>query len=101
MVSDEIGMELHNRHTLGEPLTAQEAGQLEAWYAEKDAAEAAMFAANAAPWPNLTTLQAQVDQSVEQLTLSAQRLQQITVENNLLREEIAELKQQLATPRSA
>jgi hypothetical protein len=102
MVSDELGMQLHDRDTLGEPLTTQEQAQLAEWYAAKDAAEAAMFAASQpAPLPNLVALETQVDQAIADVALSAQRLQQITVENKFLRGEITGLKQQLATPRSA
>jgi peptidoglycan hydrolase CwlO-like protein len=101
MVSDELGMQLHDRDTLGEPLTDLERSQLEDWYAEKDAAEATMLKAAQTPLPNLENLQAQVDTAIEQLALSTQQLQQITVENKSLREEIAVLKQQLATPRFA
>jgi hypothetical protein len=101
MVSDELGMQLHDRDTLGEPLTAQEQTQLAEWYAAKDAAEAVMFAATQATLPNLAALETQVDRAIAELAVSAQRLQQITVENKSLREEITELKQQLATPRSA
>jgi hypothetical protein len=101
MVSDKLGMELHDRSTLGEVLTHQEQAQLEAWYAEKDRAETAMLQKPQHPLPNLATLQTQVDMAIEQLALSTQQLQKITIENKSLREEIAELKQQLATPQSA
>jgi hypothetical protein len=101
MVSDELGMQLHDRETIGEPLTAQEKEQLEAWYAQKDAAEAAMLKAAQVPLPNLVVLQDQVDTVISQLTVGVQQLQQITQENRSLREEIAELKQQLAIPHSA
>lgn len=101
MVSDELGMQLHDRDTLDEPLTAQEQAQLTEWYAAKDAAEAAMFTATQAPLPNLAALETQVDRAIAELALSAQRLQQITVENKFLRKEITGLKQQLASPRSA
>jgi predicted nucleic acid-binding Zn-ribbon protein len=101
MVSDELGMQLHDRDTLGEPLTAQEQTQLAEWYATQDAAEAAMFAATQTTLPNLAALETQVDRAISELAMSAQRLQQITVENKSLREEISRLKQQLATPRSA
>ncbi len=80
MVSDELGMQLHDRDTLGKPLTAQEQTQLAAWYA----AEAAMFAATQAPLPNLAALETQVDRMISELAVSAQRLQQITVENKSL-----------------
>jgi cell division protein FtsB len=101
MVSDELGMQLHDRETIGEPLTAQEKAQLEAWYAQKDAAEAAMLKAAQVPLPNLVVLQDQVDTVISQLTVGVQQLQQITQENRSLRKEIAELKQQLAIPHSA
>jgi hypothetical protein len=78
MVSDEIGMQLHDRETIGEPLTAQEKAQLEAWYAQKDVAEAAMLAADQVPLPNLVVLQDQVDTVISQLTVGVQQLQQIT-----------------------
>lgn len=101
MISDELGMELHDRYTLDEPLTPQEQAQLEAWYAQKDSAEAALLEKNQPQLPSLTMLQAQLDATLAQLTAVIQRLQQITLENDAIREEIAGLKQQLATPRSA
>jgi hypothetical protein len=101
MLNDELGMQLHDRETTGETLTNQEKVQLEAWYAQKDAAEKAMLEAAQIPLPNLVMLQDQVDTSIEQLTTGVQRLQQITQENKSLREEIAEIKQQLAIPQSA
>jgi hypothetical protein len=101
MLSDELGMQLHDRETIGEPLTAQEKAQLEAWYTQKDAAEKSMLEATQMPLPNLVMLQDQVDIAIEQLTTGVQRLHQITQENKSLREEISEIKQQLTVPRSA
>jgi hypothetical protein len=101
MLSDELGMQLHDRETIGEPLTAQEKVQLEDWYAQKDAAERVMLETAQVPLPNLVLLQDQVDSAIEQLSDGVQRLQQITQENKLLREEIAEIKQQLTVPQSA
>jgi hypothetical protein len=101
MVSDELGMQLHDRETIGEQLTAKEKAQLDAWYAQKDAAEKSMLEAAQLPLPNLVTLQAQVDIAIEQLTTGVQQLQQITQENKSLREEIAEIKQQFTVRRSA
>ena len=101
MVNDQLGMQLHDRHPLGAPLTHEENAQLAVWYAEKDAAEAALLTAHSTPSSSLTTLQTQVDAATQQLAMSAQQLQHITVENKSLREEISQLKQQLATPRSA
>jgi hypothetical protein len=101
MLSDELGMQLHDRETTGELLTAQEKAQLEDWYAQKDAAEKSMLEATQVPLPNLVVLQDQVDIAIEQLTAGVQRLHQMTQENKSLRKEIAEIKQQLAVPRSA
>jgi hypothetical protein len=101
MVSDELGMQLHDRETIGEQLTAQEKAQLEDWYAQKDAAEKSMLEAAQLPLPNLFVLQDRVDIAIEQLTAGVQRLHQITQENKSLRKEIAEIKQQLTVPESA
>ena len=101
MVSDELGMQLHDRETIGEPLTAQEKVQLEAWYAQKDAAEKSMIEATQVSLPNLVVLQDKIDRTIEQLTAGVQRLHQITQENKSLQKEIAEIKQQLTVPQSA
>jgi hypothetical protein len=101
MISNELALQLHDRDTLGQILTQQEQDQLAQWYAEQDAAETALLEASSTPLPDLATLQIQVDQASSQVSLSVQRLQQMMNENNLLREEIAGLKQQLTTPRSA
>ena len=101
MLSDELGMQLHDRETIGESLTTQEKVQLEAWYAQKDAAEMAMLEAAQVPLPNLVMLQDQVDATIRHLTDGVERLYQITQENKSLREEIAEIKQQFTIPRSA
>ena len=101
MLSDELGMQLHDRETIGEPLTAQEKAQLEAWYAQRDAAEKSMFEAAQVPLPNLVMLQDKIDLTIEQLTAGVQRLQLITQENKSLQKEIAEIKQQLTVPQSA
>ena len=101
MISDELGIQLHDRETIGELLTAQEKAQLEAWYAQKDAAEKSMLEAAQLPLPNLVVLQNRVDIAIEQLTVGVQRLQQITQENKSLREEIAEIKQQFTVRQSA
>ncbi len=101
MVSDKLGMQLHDRETIGELLTAEEKAQLEAWYAQKDAAEKSILEAAQLPLPNLVVLQDRVDIAVEQLTAGVQRLHQITQENKLLHKEIAEIKQQLTVLQSA
>jgi hypothetical protein len=101
MLSDKLGMQLHDRETTGELLTTQEKAQLEDWYAQKDAAEKSMLEATQVPLPNLVVLQDRVDIAIEQLTAGVQRLHQMTQENKSLRKEIAEIKQQFAVSRSA
>jgi hypothetical protein len=101
MLSDELGMQLHDRETISEPLTAEEKVQLEAWYTQKDAAEKSMLEAAQGSLPNLVVLQDRVDVAISQLTLNVQQLHQIIQENKLLREEIAEIKQKLTVPQSA
>ena len=101
MVSDELGMQLHNRETIGEPLTVEEGAQLDIWYAQKDAAEKLMLEATQVPLPNLIVLQNQVDITLDKITAGVQRLQQITQENKSLREEIVEIKKQLTVPKLA
>ncbi|MBE9031745.1 hypothetical protein IQ266_18590 [filamentous cyanobacterium LEGE 11480] len=101
MVSDEIGMKLHDRSTIGESLTPTEQTELEAWYAEQDQAEATMFIPSDQSLPDIATLQQQIDQTLAQLATNVQKLQQITQENIHLSQENASLKQQLDNRRSA
>lgn len=101
MISDSLGLALHDRYTLDQPLTPQEQEQLNAWYAQQDSAEANQINQNQPQLPNLQLLQSQLDATLAQLTAVIQRLQQITLENNTIRQEIAALKQQLTAPRSA
>ena len=68
MIHDELGAELYDRYTLDEPLTPQEQAQLEAWYAQKDAAEVALLEQNQPQLPNLAMLQAQLNAALAQLT---------------------------------
>jgi hypothetical protein len=44
MIPDDVGKQLHDRATRGEKLSDAEQSSLDAWYAEKDREEAALFA---------------------------------------------------------
>lgn len=88
MISDQLGMHLHDRETRGETLNTQEKTQLEAWYVQKDLAEAVMLKAAQVPLSNLVFIQDRLDTAISQLTVSVQQLQQITQENKSLRDEI-------------
>jgi peptidoglycan hydrolase CwlO-like protein len=100
-VTDEMGMELHDRFTQDQPLTPDEMSLLETWYAQQDSAESMLLNQPLSSLPNLVSLQHQVDATLEQLISVTQRIQQVSGENDELRREIAVLQQQLTVPRSA
>jgi predicted nucleic acid-binding Zn-ribbon protein len=95
-ISNELGLQLHDRWTKAEVLTAEEHAQLQEWYQQQDAEEARDLS------PFSTTvetagLQVQVDMALTQLTTVIQQVQQVTSENEDLRREISALQQQLST----
>lgn len=92
MINDEIGKQLHDKASWGESLTAEEQAQLTAWYAAQDAAEADLLPPPAVE-VDLETLQRQVDVASTQLTAVTERIQQVTAENNDLRQQLASRKQ--------
>jgi len=96
MISDETGKQLHDKASRGESLTAVEQAQLTAWYATQDEAEANVLH-QAAVEVDLEILQRQVDAASTQLTAVTERIQQVTAENNDMRQEITRLRQQLAS----
>ena len=66
MISDYLGKALHDKATCGVILSAEEQVQLQTWYDEQDAQEAAMYAAV----PEVTSiarLQTQIDVTLTQL----------------------------------
>ncbi|MEC4817641.1 MAG: hypothetical protein SAK29_30870 [Scytonema sp. PMC 1069.18] len=101
MISDEMGKQLHNRSTLGEQLTNKEKEQLDAWYAKLDAIESKLLSDNADSQITSANLPTQIEASLNQLTFVTQRIQQISSENDDLRQQISVLRQQLAVRRSA
>ena len=101
VISNELGFVLHDRSTCGEKLTEQEEKQLQIWYVAQDAAEAIQLNSMTTIAPDLKSLQAQVDGTLEALTLVTGRIQQMTLMNREIRQEIAGLYEQLVLPRSA
>jgi septal ring factor EnvC (AmiA/AmiB activator) len=95
MISDERGMQLHDRATVGEPLTADEQVQLEDWYAQKDAEEAAMLGLRDQP-DQREQLRAQIQVGLAQIQAVTQSIRQVSEENEGLRQEIAILQQRLS-----
>lgn len=101
MILDEMGRQLHDRSTLGEQLTKEEKEQLNTWYAKLDAIESKLLADNADFQITSAKLPTQIEASLNKLTFVTQRIQQISSENDDLRQEIGVLRQQLAIRRSA
>ncbi len=95
MVSDELGKHLHDRSTCGEVLSAEEIAQLEDWYETQDRAEIDELRLTASP-DRVSSLQRQVDAALAQLTMIARRIEEISEENQVLRDEIATLQRQFA-----
>lgn len=100
MISNEIGIQLHDRWTRGQLLTAEEQTQLELWYQQQDAQEAKQLNM-VSTVVDISDLQAQIETTLKQLATVIQRVQQITTENQVLRQEISVLQQQLITQKSA
>jgi peptidoglycan hydrolase CwlO-like protein len=100
MISDELGIQLHDRVTRGEPLTNEEQKQLENWYALQDSHESSLLKSATAD-PDVSELRTQVEVVLSQLTAITHRIQQVTQENEMLRHEIAALYQQLASAKLA
>lgn len=96
---NETILKLHDRATRGEQLTAEEQAQLEHWYAVEDETEMQLLAQSitqtSATSFDISSLQAQLETALSQLATTTQQIQQITLENKALRQEIAELKQRL------
>jgi predicted nucleic acid-binding Zn-ribbon protein len=95
-ISNELGLQLHDRWTKAEVLTAEEQAQLQVWYEQQDAEEAKQLN------PFSTTvetsgLHGQVDMALTQLTTVIQQVRQVISENEELRREISALQQRLNT----
>ena len=95
MVSDDLTKQLHDRATRGELLSAEEQSSLNDWYTLQDRVESDALGLTKDE-KALTTLQAQVEAALTQLTIVTQRIQEIASENQALRRDIAHLRQQLA-----
>ncbi len=95
MRGDDLALQLHDRATRGGALSAEEQALLDAWYARQDREEAAALAA-ADSSQSVAALQGQVDAAVAQLLTVTQRVQTLTAENEVVRQEIAALQRRLA-----
>ncbi|MCL4263492.1 MAG: hypothetical protein KJ069_09760 [Anaerolineae bacterium] len=94
MISDELGVQLHDRWTRGESLTEEELAQLAAWYEAQDEAERKLLNIPDTH-ADLVQLQARVDEALAELAVLTKHIQEKTAENNALRRDIAALRQKL------
>lgn len=95
MKDTELGQRLHDQATRGAALDAEEQKQLDAWYAEQDATEQGTLA-RAASGGEAASLREQVDRTLGQLEVAAQRVRQTAAANEALRREVASLQRQVA-----
>lgn len=93
-MNSDAAQRLHDRATRGEALTAEEHGALEQWYAREDRAEAALFESLPAT-PEQGRLHGQVQATLDQLGVVTARIQALSVENDAVRRENADLRQRL------
>lgn len=95
MIMADYFEELHDKATRGIKLSTTERADLEAWYARQDLAEAQTLATQRDE-ENTANLQKGVGAALAQLRVMARRVQKTTAENQALRQEIADLRRQLA-----
>lgn len=100
--------ELHDRVTRGissmEELTVEERTLLESWYTELERQEAQVLFGNGEPpgsisdeAEKLVLLQQQIERLLAELANTTARLQEVTKQNEVLRNEIGLLRTQVAT----
>jgi DNA replication protein DnaD len=97
MISDKLGLALHDKATMGKPLSPKQKEQLAAWYAQQDSAEI---------YPeklvDTTTeaLRLQIDAALSQVAQTVKTIQKLAEENEAIRLENKAIKLQLAkTPK--
>jgi len=95
MVSDASGQQLHDRATRGEILSAEEQAHLNTWYDEQDRAEMRTLEPGV-PSENQAYLQAEIDRILQQIGNATRRIQEISQQNELLRQDIVQFRHQLA-----
>ena len=95
MVSNEIGRQLHDRVTQGISLTSEEQSRLQDWYTIQDRTEISELGL-AKEDTRTTVLQEQVEKTLAQLVNVTKRIQELTAENEVLRDDNIQLRQKLA-----
>ncbi len=94
MISDDFGKTLHDRATRGEALSDKEQTQLESWYERQDNIENDILGATTDD-KIIAKLQVQIETALTQLMTITKRIQEVSSENESLRQEIIGLRRQL------
>lgn len=95
MITDELGIALHDRATRGVPLSDAEQAQLQAWYEEKDREETALLKLSSAQLQEAESA-LQMRQLLTLITELTRQNETIAKQNEVLISEVAALRQQLA-----
>lgn len=94
-VPDDVALDLHDRLTRGQQLTADELAMLEQWYASQDSAESAMLGA-ATGAETIGRLQEQLNDVLTSIADVSTRIAEIVTENDSIRRENAALRRRIA-----
>lgn len=95
MIPNEIGLQLHDRATRGEELSAKERTQLEIWYSAQDVAEQKYLGMESNA-DSVTTLRADIEAALSRLETLTSQVHVTSNENERLRSEIQILRRQVA-----
>ncbi len=95
MIDQKIALQLHEKSSLGEQLSASEEALLLAWYAEQDSEETfSTPASHLAASPDF--LQQKIEAALKQLVELSNQIQQVFEHNEQLRTENIGLQYQIA-----
>ena len=97
MIDNQLGTQLHDKATRAYPLTSDEIGLLDAWYAHQDAWEAD-YLAKPTIHNELVDLKNQTIVTIAQVAVVSQQLKQITQENTAIKQEIMSLQRRVSKP---
>lgn len=95
MANDTAMLELHDRATRGESLTAADCALLEAWYSEQDGEESASLVSPLDP-PSLATMRADLRQATGELAGASLRIGELASQNEAIRRENELLRSQVS-----
>jgi hypothetical protein len=93
MISEELGTNLHDRHTRGYMLSAEEMKQLQTWYAQNDHEDWANAARQEAN--TNAVAQDQVETVLTQIEVITRRIRKLEKQNAILRQENVALQNDL------